>query len=143
MKKKIVIATHGTLAVGYKNTLELISGPQPNVFPICFYDNQTNSEEELTEQFESITDEEQLIILTDIQFGSVNQIILKKIVEKNMPNIFLFSGINLPLVLELISMTVPVSSENIRTMTQQAAEQVKFINYDTLLETQDDNEFFS
>lgn len=111
----IVIASHGTLAEGLKNTLELILGKQDNIQCLCAYINDNSIEEEYNKL--NLKENEKYLFLTDIEGGSVNQYILSK---KN-ENIKIISGINLPFLVEICL------NNNIEDSLEIAREGIKII----------------
>lgn len=140
--KKIIIATHGTLAEGFKNTLELICGTQDDVSVMCFYCSSENFEQEIEDCFEQLTAQSQLIICTDIQFGSVNQIFIKGAVRYPDKNIQILSGINLPLLLELVTTPGILDKESISAMIQKAASQMTYMDLASFLKPAKQNDLF-
>lgn len=98
--KKILIATHGAFAAGIKSSVDIIVGPQKNLDTFCAYlDGETTITERVKNYMEGCCEEDELIIVTDMFGGSVNNEFMKYI---SRPNIHLIAGLNLPLLLELI-----------------------------------------
>ena len=95
--KKFLFATHGTLAAGAKSTLELLIGNVADITCLTAYVNpDDNVDEQLKAYFSEVSDEDQVIVCTDLMGGSVNQKIVPYAQKKN---VFLIAGFNLPLLL--------------------------------------------
>ena len=81
--KKFLFATHGTLATGMKSTLELLVGNVADITCLTAYVNpDDNVDEQLKAYFSEISDEDQVIVCTDLMGGSVNQKIVPYAQEK-------------------------------------------------------------
>lgn len=131
--KKIIIASHGTLAEGFRNTLELISGPKAELAVMSFYNGEENYEHELQYHFQNLKEDEQLIICTDVQYGSVNQLFIRESIKWKMKNILIVSGINLPLLLEIVTVAGLISRDMLAAMIEKAAKQIVYMDIDKLL----------
>ena len=119
MGRHFIMASHGTLAQGMKNAIEIILGSQPNLFSFCAYvkgnEDITQSVNQFMRQF--ATDDE-IIIVTDIFGGSVNNEIMKYLTNTN---IHLITGLNLSLMIQLLTNNEPVAiliEEAIKSSTQ-------------------------
>jgi len=124
--RKFLIATHGTLAAGIKSSLDIIIGSIEHVFLLQAYvDEQTSVEAELEKILEQISDQDQLVVFTDILGGSITNQILQHL----RPNVYVISGVNLPLVIDvmLAGNTTPIE-EVISTAIENAKEQMVFVN---------------
>ena len=108
--KKFLFATHGTLAAGAKSTLELLVGNVADITCLTAYVNpDDNVDEQLKAYFSEISDEDQVIVCTDLMGGSVNQKIVPYAQKKN---VFLIAGFNLPLLLEELLDSIEESRKN-------------------------------
>lgn len=101
-----VIATHGTLAQGLENSIELIMGKQEGIQTLSIL-HETNIEQygmDLLEIIEKTDDGSGVVVFTDILLASpYNQATsCYKKVKKPM-NLRILSGVNLPMLLEAIS----------------------------------------
>ena len=97
MEKRIILITHSAMAAGMKKTLEFIAGDSGVVDAIQAYTVDQDPEVRLQELLEQYR-EDKVIILTDVFFGSVNQMCVPYINR----GVFRMTGVNLPLVLELL-----------------------------------------
>lgn len=98
MDRKFIIATHGKFAEGIYNSLSIIMGEQPNFSLLCAYTNDENIEDQIENLVSSLKGNE-IIILTDVFGGSVNNCFMKYIEQEN---IHLVTGVNLPLLMEIV-----------------------------------------
>lgn len=134
--KKILIATHGNLASGAKSTLEFLVG---NIVDITCIDAYVDPDENLIDilenYFSKIDADDEVIVFTDIKGGSVNQ----KIIQYAMkPNIFLITGFNLPILLELAIMDKKITVESLEEMIDICKNQLELIKIDMKRESDDD-----
>ena len=134
--KKILIATHGNLASGAKSTLEFLVG---NIVDITCIDAYVDPDENLIDilenYFSKIDADDEVIVFTDIKGGSVNQKIIQYIMK---PNIFLITGFNLPILLELAIMEKKITVENLEEMIDICKNQLELIKIDMKRESDDD-----
>ncbi|MFT9201453.1 PTS sugar transporter subunit IIA [Lentilactobacillus hilgardii] len=100
--KQIILATHGHLSEEFSNTLELIVGPIDNVrtFGMTKEKSEDNGKRELSQLIEE-SDEEQLIVITDLFGGSAANICAEFLMHGH--TFRLLSGLNLPMLLTLIT----------------------------------------
>lgn len=96
--KKIILASHGHLASAMKNTVEMIIGKKENIIAFDAYVDDNNEVRYCLEQMISNTDED-IIIVTDLLGGSVNNEAMNFINNKNVK---IITGLNLALVLNLL-----------------------------------------
>lgn len=138
---KIVLASHSNLAQGMKDTAEFIMGKQENLSAITAYvDEKVDFSAQLTALISEMA-EEPIIFISDMLGGSVNRVITETIAGKE--NQFLIAGMNLPLVLEIVSMSFSAEPAKIKEQLQQvivtATSGVKLIEVNP--DQQDEDEF--
>ena len=95
----IVLLSHGPLASGMKNTIELIAGRQDNLFTYDAYVDGNNDIKAFLLDFLKIHLNEKVIVITDFLGGSVNN---DAIECKNNYDFYLITGMNVLLVLNLV-----------------------------------------
>lgn len=125
--RKFLIATHGAFSKGIRSSLDLIIGDTYNTFLIQAYLDENNTvEDELATILATITADDELVIFTDLLGGSVNNIMLQNALREN---VHIVSGINLPLVIEVIlgDADIPVI-EIIEDALVKAKEQMVYVN---------------
>lgn len=133
--RKFLIATHGALAAGFKSALDIIIGAMEHVFLIQAYvDENSSVETEITEILKQVTDDDELVVFTDILGGSITNQILQ---HAQQPNIHIISGVNLPLVIEvMLADTETPVDELISAAIENAKGQMVYVN--KLLTAQND-----
>lgn len=99
-KTKIIIATHGNFALGIYDSLRMISGEHEEIECLCAYKDSTIDYTQKIYQLvtEHAYDMEQLLVITDLLGGSVNNEFMKYIKDYEF---YLLSGLNLGLLLEV------------------------------------------
>lgn len=101
--RKFFISSHGHLASGMKTSLEILLGKADNVTVFDAYLDKTTVESQVEAWFDTLDEEDQAIMLSDLYGGSVNQVLYRYLDYR--PNTFLVAGVNLGLVLELVAMS--------------------------------------
>lgn len=122
--KNVLIATHGKMASGIRYTAELVVGQAASVTTIDAYVNSEDDiEGQMREYFESRKGE-RIFVFTDIQGGSVNQ---KLIPYAKDPNVILITGVNLPVLIQVMLSGDDVTREEIRSYIEAARQELKMI----------------
>ncbi|MCI5772949.1 MAG: PTS sugar transporter subunit IIA [Erysipelotrichaceae bacterium] len=132
---KIFLSSHGHLASGIKSSLDILIGNSDKLTIFDAYVDETNLTEKLDEFYEKIVDDEQVILLSDLYGGSVNQ---QMVLYANRPNTTLIAGVNLALVLEL-TIAENLSKESIEEIVDQSRSMMRIVDIsDEKSETEDD-----
>ena len=121
---RFIIASHSTLAGGFADVVRFFKSDLENVQYINAYVESQEFEKELRKCLEKVSGEP-VIVLTDVLGGSVNQVAAKLMPEFGYQ---LVTGINLPLLLELIFITDSITPEQIRESVEHASRQIIYIN---------------
>ncbi|MFC7395359.1 PTS sugar transporter subunit IIA [Scopulibacillus cellulosilyticus] len=124
-----LFASHGRFADGILDSVELIMGKQNNIRTINAYTKENKDiKSEITKIIESISAEDELIVVTDIFGGSVNNEFMNLLNDRR---IYLIAGLNLPLVIELISLSRVNSDTDqmIKTALRNAKNSIQYCNY--------------
>lgn len=114
---KFVLASHGKFAEGIYDSVKIIMGEQKNITVLCAYiDERSDLKKQVLSIINGLSPEDKLIVITDIFGGSVNNEFMSHV---NKRNIHIVAGLNLPLLLELISRqeeadTVKMIEESLR-----------------------------
>ncbi|OIK40433.1 PTS fructose transporter subunit IIA [Pediococcus acidilactici] len=113
---KIILASHGALAKGMKDTLDMIVGNQVSIQAYSAYDEDVDFASDISQQ---ITREvnEQFIIVTDVMGGSVNNAMTELVLRYK--NVFLITGMNLPLVLSLATYSGDIDLKALDELVQE------------------------
>ncbi len=100
---KIILLSHGTFSQGLQNSAEMILGKQENLLNFSILENcDTDSiKSEIIEELEKAKlDQEHVLFLTDLFFGTPFNIITPLMEKYEFWHV---TGINLPLLLEILS----------------------------------------
>jgi mannose/fructose-specific phosphotransferase system component IIA len=95
---KIFIASHGRLASGMKSSLNILLGSSGNVTAYDAYVDSTDLKDALNTFYNQINEGDQVLLLSDLYGGSVNQVMYTYL---ERPNTRLVAGINLAFLLEV------------------------------------------
>lgn len=138
--KKLVLATHGYMARGLKSSLEIIHGSVEDIIAInAFTDDCPNLENVVDELLEQYTDED-LVVLTDIFFGGVNQVFMRAKAKKGR-NFPLLTGVNLPMAMELAHMIGENVEDELEEIEKMSRECIQIVHLENLMtETSDEEE---
>lgn len=131
--RHVILASHHRFADGLKDTLEFIGGIE-NITAVSAYVDETPLEETVSKIFSEIPAEDEVLVLTDIMQGSVNQAFAPYISDR----VFLVAGVNVACCLELALEADPLTPEFIRDTIVQASQQMVFMNECQVEECEDD-----
>lgn len=124
--KRFIIASHGNFAAGILDSVELIMGKQENFEPLCAYrDGDNDIKDRVKQLIESKAPEDELIIITDVFKGSVNNEFMNYIDRKN---VYLVAGMNLALLLELVVNQDEDTPVMLREAIKTAQETIVYCN---------------
>lgn len=138
---QFIVATHGKFAEGIKTSIELIIGNIDNLEILnCYITQNFNLKEEVEFVLKKYPKEE-LIVLTDIFGGSVNNEFLENI--SNYKNLNIVSGVNLPLILTLIEKQNDYDNikELIRESIEECSNSLIYCNDELEKKIEEDQEF--
>ncbi|TLQ49229.1 PTS N-acetylglucosamine transporter subunit IIBC [Lacticaseibacillus casei] len=138
MERTIVLASHHRLAEGLKDTLNFISGGGQDIVSITAYLDNQPVENQVDALMASFPADRDVIVLTDMMAGSVNQKFFK---YRTRPHTHIISGMNLPLALGIAMAPTNeyVSDDQINDLIQEAKNAI--VNVNTLqVEADDDDE---
>ncbi len=138
MKRRFLIATHSTLAEGFTNALMFFSGDEIDVTYINAYIDGKPIDEKINSFFSTLNDQDELIVLTDLLAGSVNQNLYKYISREHT---HILTGINLALALSLVleSANDYLTKERINQLVNSSRENIVYMN-EFQAEVDDDDE---
>lgn len=126
--RRYVIASHAHFAQGIKESVELLAGAREDVVSLSmFVDGRDDIAAEAARIVEETSEEDELVICTDLFGGSVNNEFAK--VLQRRPNTYLVTNMNLPLLIQLLfsDPAAPIAS-TIREIVAADDTRVKFIN---------------
>ena len=120
---KIILASHGGMSAGVKDTVQMVLGDLPNLYTAATERDETESiltvVRRLLDGFEA---SDQVYILTDVLGGSVNNDMMTLLGE--YPDLTIICGMNLSLVLALAMVNEPLSPGELENVIGQAREQI-------------------
>ena len=120
---QIILASHGGLSAGMRDTVELIVGEVPNVHVVSTTRDEREPILAATRRLlESFDPEDRVYILTDVLSGSVNNDMLTLLAD--WPDLTILCGMNACLALNLASTDDPISDEELEDFLQQARDQI-------------------
>lgn len=105
---QIVLASHGGLADGARDTLDMIIGDVSNVHTISLArDDKDQIEDRALALIDSFDPSDAVYVLTDMLGSSVNNQMVS--LKTKRPEATVISGMNLPLILEIALSDEPLS----------------------------------
>ncbi|PNV61532.1 PTS fructose transporter subunit IIA [Clostridium sp. chh4-2] len=120
---KIILASHGGMSAGVKDTIQMVLGDLPNLYAIATTRDETESVAEAARRLlDSFDASDNVYILTDVLGGSVNNDMMTLLGD--YPDLVIICGMNLSLVLALALTNGPISSEELNGLIGQAREQI-------------------
>lgn len=119
---KILVIGHGRFAEGVKSAAQIIVGDLSEVTFMNTYVDDIDFHVELDKYFSNNTN---ILVLTDLFGGSVNQTIMQYITKENIE---IITGVNIPLVLEILLSNITGKNLDIREIVSNAKEQIMFVN---------------
>ncbi len=125
----IILVTHGEFAVGIKSSAELILGDQGNISLVSVTDKETISQVQamIEERIAAFDCHDPAVILTDIIGGSTTQAAIKCVSDRKL--LYLISGLNLGLLLEIITLDLDSDDAGNTAKLKQAIEASKCAIY--------------
>ncbi|MDU1358459.1 MAG: hypothetical protein E6932_26980 [Citrobacter freundii] len=138
MERTIVLASHHRLADGLKDTLEFISGGSQDVVAMAAYLDNQPVEKQVDTLMAALPADRDVIVLTDITAGSVNQKFFR---YRTRPHTHIISGMNLPLALGVTMEPTDqyISDSRIDALIQEAKNAIVNVN-EIQVEADDDDE---
>ena len=119
---QILVIGHGRFAEGVKSAAQIIVGDLSEVTFMNTYVDDIDFHVELDKYFSNNTN---ILVLTDLFGGSVNQAIMQYITKENIE---IITGVNIPLVLEILLSNITGKNLDIREIVSNAKEQIMFVN---------------
>ena len=109
--RQVILASHHKFAQGLADTLEFL-GAKCDFHVICAYVDDTPLEPQVETVFDAISPDDEVLVLTDILAGSVNQ----KFLPYVAPNVFVVAGVNVPLTAEGIQNAIDMAGQSIKLL---------------------------
>lgn len=131
--RQVILASHHKFAQGLADTLEFL-GAKCDFHVICAYVDDTPLEPQVETVFDAISPDDEVLVLTDILAGSVNQ----KFLPYVAPNVFVVAGVNVVLAMELCLAPAPLTDEGIQNAIDMAGQSIKLLNTIQVEDDEDD-----
>ena len=98
---KVIVVSHGSYARGLVDTVQKIAGKQEDLeaFGLEPEESVDTLKEKIRQSIEQASQEEEILILTDIFYGSPFNTVISLMPEYDLYHV---TGINLPLMMEVI-----------------------------------------
>lgn len=126
----LIVVTHGNLAKEFVKALEHVVGKQDQIFPFCIHSEDAidKKRKELLKLVKNQESDKGVIILTDMFGGTPSNLAISLL---DLGNIEVVAGVNLPMLIKLVSLRDKVSLKEAVAEAQEAAR--KYINVATQL----------
>lgn len=122
---KFIIATHGHLADGYVSAVRVLTGKEGIYAVNAYAEEMFDVYEHLKELTDTFDEKEEVVIFTDVISGSTTQSASRLLAR---PHTHCITGVNLPLVLELVLTENPIDASCIQQVLEEAKAQMVYIN---------------
>lgn len=119
-----IVATHSRLASGFRASVDFFFPGVKNIVYVDAYTEDNDFEGVLIELLDKHK-HDNVIVLTDLKGGSINQVAARLLPNHNFQ---LISGVNLPLLLQLIPLAEEIGKQEIENAIQLAREDIYHIN---------------
>lgn len=98
---KVIVVSHGSYAQGLVDTVQMIAGEQEDLeaFGLMPEESVETLKEKIRKSIEDTGSEEEILILTDLFYGSPFNTVVSLMPEYDFYHI---TGINLPLMMEIV-----------------------------------------
>lgn len=135
---KIFLSSHGHMASGIKSSLDILIGNTEKITVFDAYVDERNVKDVLESFYETVSADDEVLLLSDLYGGSVNQVMFTFL---NRPNTRLVSGVNLALVLEL-AIKETVSDSELEELVENSRMMMKVVKMEALADDNESDEFF-
>lgn len=139
--KRLLVATHGNFAEGIKSSLTLLVGQLHNIDFISAYVSEEDVTQALQKFLAQVDKTDEAVIFTDLPGGSVNQ---KAMLAVNQQNVFIVSGFNLPVILEVYLATQALTEASLQQMIENSRNNLLLVNHQMGAVSEDsESDFFN
>lgn len=120
---RVVLASHGNMSAGVKDSVEMIIGKADNLYSLAtLRDEKFSISEQMVKLMQSFDISDRVFVLTDIIGGSVNNEMISLL--SDYPNLEIISGMNLALAMTIVMIDEQVSDEELDNIIQHAQAQI-------------------
>ena len=114
-------------------------GPNPRITVFDAYIDQDSVQEHLDAFYETVGEDDKVLLLSDLYGGSVNQVMYTYLTR---PNTRLVAGVNLALVLEL-AVKEDISDKELEELVEQSRSMLRVVEMDqTDAPNEESDDFF-
>ena len=131
---RLFLSSHGHLASGMKTSLDILLGRSDSIEVFDAYIDECSVQEKLDAFYETVGEEDEVLLLSDLYGGSVNQVMATYL---SRPHTRLVAGVNLACVLEL-SIQESVSDEMLASIVENSRQMMQIVSLDEDVETEED-----
>ena len=135
---KIFLSSHGHMASGIKSSLDILIGNTDKITVFDAYVDEKNVQDVLDNFYKTVSEDDEVLLLSDLYGGSVNQVMFTYL---NRPNTRLVSGVNLALVIEL-AIKETISDSELEELVETSRMMMKIVKIEALADDNDSDEFF-
>ena len=135
---KIFLSSHGHMASGIKSSLDILIGNTDKITVFDAYVDEKNVQDVLDNFYKTVSEDDEVLLLSDLYGGSVNQVMFTYL---NRPNTRLVSGVNLAIVLEL-AIKETISDSELEELVETSRMMMKIVKIEALADDNDSDEFF-
>ncbi|MBX9786683.1 MAG: PTS sugar transporter subunit IIA [Alphaproteobacteria bacterium] len=132
----IVLVSHGNLANEFAKTLEHIVGPQENLITVSLFpdDDMEIKRKEIQDAVQQVEKNQGVVILTDMFGGTPSNLAHSLLKDQNLE---IVAGMNLPLLIKLVSSRKTKSLHESVLLAQEAGRKYIHVASQTLNESKD------
>lgn len=131
---KIFLSSHGHTASGLKSSVEILTGNAERITVFDAYVDNSTVQEHLEAFYETVGEDDQVLLISDLYGGSVNSVMYTYLTR---PNTMLVAGANLALVLEL-AMKDEISEEELNEVIEQSRQMMMMVKLDEASDEEED-----
>ncbi|UXS67909.1 PTS sugar transporter subunit IIA [Staphylococcus chromogenes] len=130
--EKLILVSHGSFCEGIKDSVEMILGPQENIYTVALTPEQR--QEDFESHFKALVHEgDDIVVFADLQGGTPANTVSKMIMQGE--HYQLYTGMNLPMIISYINAQMIGQEED---YAQKAKDGIIHIN--DLLTSDDEDE---
>ena len=132
------LSSHGHLASGLERYLDILLGGHDKEPVFDAYVDEKSLNDALDAFFQTVGEDDQVILLSDMYGGSVNSTMYTYLEH---PNTTLIAGVNLALVIGLTILEGDISREMLESVIEQSKDAIRIVNLEESETTQEDDLF--
>lgn len=121
---KVLLVSHGSIAQGFCDTAKDFFGAQEIYYANVDLETGTKGLVEKVDSFLNEWKDELVVVCSDLKGGSANQTMMQYV---NRPNVYLVSGMNLSLILQLV-LVPEITRDALVEMIEAAKSDLVFVN---------------